>query len=440
MCIRDRGVIPALNFGSTNIGPNAATVRWEGRFPLVDIADSWTVSDNLTKIWRSHQFKTGVAFELVHYLFVQSGPSDVWSGRFDFAQNTGNTSYNTTSPYANMLLGYFNTYQESTNRTQYSPITPILEFYVQDSWKAAKRLTLDLGVRFTVGVQQYQGSASQAVPGGYQSSSFVQGMYNAANAPILYQPALNGSTRVAIDPRSPTQYLPEALVGQIVPGTGNLMNGIVVSGQNGYPRALVDYQGILPAPRAGFAWDIFGDGSTAMRGGFGMFYNPRNGSGVTGDMQSNPPNVYQPQVTYGSTATFLNAQGTITPPDFARTATGGLLHEFKAAILASRGDRESAVDHLRAGGAIFTPIDVGPRTSIWRSRLAVLLRDEEPAEARRLVTEELSAAERLADARSEGVALRALGLIEGGDALRRRGRCRGGERALVECGRGLGIG
>jgi hypothetical protein len=313
------GVIPALNFGSTNIGPNAATVRWEGRFPLVDIADSWTVSDNLTKIWRSHQIKTGVAFELVHYLFVQSGPSDVWSGRFDFAQNTGNTAYNTTYPYANMLLGDFNTYQESTNRTQYSPITPILEFYVQDSWKAAKRLTLDLGVRFTVGVQQYQGSASAAVPGGYQSSSFVPGMYNAASAPILYQPALNGSTRVAIDPRSPTQYLPEALVGQIVPGTGNLMNGIVVSGQNGYPRALVDYQGILPAPRAGFAWDIFGDGSTAMRGGFGMFYNPRNGSGVTGDMQSNPPNVYQPQVTYGSTATFLNAQGTITPPDFSRT-------------------------------------------------------------------------------------------------------------------------
>jgi hypothetical protein len=311
-------VIPALNFGSTNIGPNSPTVRWEGRFPLKDIADSWTLTDNLTKVWRSHQFKTGVAFELVHYLFVQGGPSDVWSGRFDFASNTANP-LNTTYPYANALLGYFNTYQESTNRTQYSPITPILEFYVQDSWKASQRLTLDLGVRFTVGLNQYQGSASQTINGGYQSSAFVPSRYNPANAPLLYQPALNGSTRVAVDPRNPTKFLPEALVGQIVPGTGDPLNGIVVSGEPGYPRSLVDYQGILPAPRLGFAWDLFGNGAAAMRGGFGVIYNPRNGGGVTGDLQSNPPNVYTATTNYGTTQTYLDAQGTISPPGFSRT-------------------------------------------------------------------------------------------------------------------------
>jgi hypothetical protein len=312
-------VIPALSFGSTNVGPNAATVRWEGRFPMVDIADSWTISDNLTKVWKTHQFKTGVAFEWVHYLFTHSGPSDVWSGSFDFSHSTANTTLNTTSPYANALLGYFNTYTESTNRTQYSPITPILEFYVQDTWKAAQRLTLDLGVRFTVGLQQYQASPSTALQGGYQSSSFVPSRFNPANAPLLYQPVLVGSTRMAVDPRNPTAYLPEALVGQLIPGTGDALNGIVVSGQAGYPRSLVDYQGILPAPRVGFAWDVFGNGSAAVRGGFGVMYNPRNGGGVTGDLQSNPPNVYQPQVLYGSTATYLDAQGTFSPPSFART-------------------------------------------------------------------------------------------------------------------------
>jgi len=37
-------VIPALDFGTANVGSNPATVRWEGRFPMENIADSWTAS------------------------------------------------------------------------------------------------------------------------------------------------------------------------------------------------------------------------------------------------------------------------------------------------------------------------------------------------------------------------------------------------------------
>lgn len=123
-------LIPAMSFGGTNIGANAATTAWEGRFPMADEADTWTFTDSLTKIWRNHQFKAGVQYERVHYLFEQSGPNDVFAGKFDFSFSTANTITNTSYPYANALLGYFNTYTESTNRTQYSPLTPILEFYV----------------------------------------------------------------------------------------------------------------------------------------------------------------------------------------------------------------------------------------------------------------------------------------------------------------------
>jgi hypothetical protein len=225
--------------------------------------------------------------------------------------NSANTVNNTTYPYANALLGYFNSYTESTNRTQYSPVTPILEFYVQDSWKIHPRLTLDIGVRFTAGLQQYQSNNL--------SSSFVPSLYDPAKAPLLYRPVLVGSTRMAYDPRNPNVVLPGALIGQIIPGTGDKKNGIVQAGDPGYPRALVDFQGILAAPRFGFSWDVFGDATTALRGSFGTNFNPRNGSGITGDLQSNPPIVYQPQILYGNRTNYRDnaGNGTYTPPAFS---------------------------------------------------------------------------------------------------------------------------
>jgi hypothetical protein len=103
---------------------------------------------------------------------------------------------------------------------------------------------------------------------------------------------------------------------------------------------LIDYQGILPAPRLGFAWNVTGDHKTALRGGFGMNYNPRNGSGILGDTTSNPPTIYQPTQYYGNVATFLqvgNYQGPSTinqslervnPPVKVYNASLGLQREI----------------------------------------------------------------------------------------------------------------
>src|SRR5690606_18497029 len=76
-----------------------------------------------------------------------------------------------------------------------------------------------------------------------------------------------GNQRVARNPVT-GEVLNNTYIGKLVPGSGDFYNGMQVASETVY-----DPTGILFAPRVGFGWDVAGDGRTAVRGGFGIFYD-----------------------------------------------------------------------------------------------------------------------------------------------------------------------
>jgi DNA-binding CsgD family transcriptional regulator len=104
------------------------------------------------------------------------------------------------------------------------------------------------------------------------------------------------------------------------------------------------------------------------------------------------------------------------PPDFDQTASGALLRKVRGRLALAAADLRTARAELRAAGDIFEALHLlNPSASSWRSALALAVAAEDPAEARRLVGSELEDARRAGLLRPAGIALRARGLLEGGD-------------------------
>jgi hypothetical protein len=239
------------NFSSFNGASNSLLS------PTTDIA----LSDNLTWTHGSHTLKTGLL--LIRNRKDQNGRT-TYPGVVSFSAS-GNPN-TTGNAFADALLGNFRTYSEAAN----DPIGffrfSSIEGFVSDNWKVNRRLSLEMGLRYQYGFPTYTQANNIA--------NFDPAFYDPAKA-VTVKPdgtidttkggnRFNGLVRVGAG-------VPTDELGR-VPG-GN--SPLVLSVPTGAPRGVYQPQGLF-APRFSFAYSM--DDKTAIRGGFGIYYDKPEGN------------------------------------------------------------------------------------------------------------------------------------------------------------------
>jgi hypothetical protein len=198
--------------------------------------------------------------------YIQAGINIVFGTKrqTDFAASNGQWFFNgqfTGDPIADYLLGLPNQFQQASTETRPYVHYKIVSPYAQDRWKINRKLTVTAGIRLEyLPVPHPQR--------GYETI-FDPARYNPANAPIVNND------------------------GTITPtATYDPLNGLIFNGVNGVPLNFADTYKYMWAPSVGFAYDVFGDGKTALRGGYGITYNRvPTGTDCSYFCGNNPPRV-----------------------------------------------------------------------------------------------------------------------------------------------------
>ena len=200
--------------------------------------------------------------------------SNNYAGVYNFGHDAGNP-LSTGNGFANALLGVFTTYTELTNRIDEERRHWQTDAYAQDSWRITPQFTLDYGVRVT-----HHGAVYEVRN---MNSGFDPNLWDPKKAPTLFRPycltqvagnrTCASADRRALNPLN-GQILAQAYAGTTVPGSGTITNGMFAGGLPGEkPGWYYDMPFLDWAPRIGFAWDVTGDGKTAIRAAGGIFYN-----------------------------------------------------------------------------------------------------------------------------------------------------------------------
>jgi carboxypeptidase family protein/TonB-dependent receptor-like protein len=287
--------------------PGIAGTNGYSQFPYKNSNTTFDIYDNVSKVIGTHTAKAGF-----YYQRSRKDQAAGDSATIVFSNNANNPN-NTGYPFANALLGQFDSFKEpniGVFQGQYRSTN--VEWYLQDNWKVNSRLTLDYGMRFNLIYPQYDAR--------HQDYYFVPSKFDPAKAVRLYrQTCINGATFPcsgqnikAYDPAmfaspaaaqqaamtNPNALLDGSFVGSIIPGSGDPFNGMVNS-KDYFPGGMKS-RGVQFGPALGFAYDLFGDKKTVVRGGYRLGYDRVQGNELAFAAVGQPPLFVNPQVNFGS--------------------------------------------------------------------------------------------------------------------------------------------
>lgn len=231
------GGFPHIEFG------DGSFIHTGGVKPFDILSRLVQASNTSTWLAGSHTLKAGADVQYVEYRDQISFFDGEELGRYVFDGTfTGHA-------FADLLLGLPHFTGYILPAPDVNPFATYYSFFIQDSWRPSRRVTIDLGLRYDLRPP----------------------MNDRSNQLGNFDPSFPGG-RVIVADEAGLALVPD-LVRQSAPNTP-----FVTAEQAGLPATLRQTDTNNISPRIGIAWRPTEDGRTVIRGGFGLYTVPLLGS------------------------------------------------------------------------------------------------------------------------------------------------------------------
>jgi hypothetical protein len=200
-------------------------------FPIYSPYSSFSVTDNVSKVFNTHTLKFGGYVEQANKNQQSNHDTNIvlatWGGG-----STGNE-------FADLYTGHPAQFTQATDRPLDNFRLYNYEFYGQDSWKVKSNITFEAGLRL----------------GYFPQNAERHGLG------VLFDPSKYNRSQ-----------------GIFINKDRNTPNGFLLASKGQIPNGVLENPPLTWMPRLNLAWDIGGKGDLVIRAGAGLFYNRVQGN------------------------------------------------------------------------------------------------------------------------------------------------------------------